>query len=204
MRETVTPCFIGIAGPSGSGKTELALRVAAALPDAAVFSLDSYYQSLDHLAKPDRHQCDFDDPARLDWDLINQHLAELGEGNTIQRPIYSFEQHTRLRETQPLDPARFIVVEGIFALCDAGVREKLHHRVYVHTSDDVCFARRKQRDVEERGRTEESVDEQYAKTVRPGAVRYVWPTEQFANLVVSGTQDIEISVALVLGRVPFP
>jgi uridine kinase len=198
MRQTVTPLFIGIAGPSGSGKTELAYRVAASLAGAAVFALDSYYHSLCHLPKVERDQTDFDDPTMLDWDLINAHLAELAEGRTIQRPVYSFETHSRLVETDPLTPVKFIIVEGIFALYDEGVRHKLDTRVYVRTPDEICFERRKHRDVLERGRTEHSVREQYERTVRPGAERYVWPTEQFADLVVSGTQDILTSVTEVL------
>lgn len=202
MRETVAPYFIGIAGPSGSGKTELALCVAAALPEAVVLALDSYYRSLDHLPKEARDLCDFDDPAMLDWDLINQHLADLATGRTIQRPIYSFATHARLEETEPLTPGPFVIVEGIFALYDAGVRRKLDACVYVHTPDRICFERRSRRDVAERGRTEESVREQYEKTVRPGAMRFVWPTEEFADLVVSGTQDIQASLDEVLSRLP--
>ena len=202
MRETLKPYFIGIAGPSGSGKTELASCVAAELSDAAVFDLDSYYRSLDHLPKEERDLCDFDDPAMLDWDLINQHLAELGRGRRIERPIYSFASHARLAETEPLVPGPFVVVEGIFALHDASVREKLGLRVYVHTPDEICFERRSRRDVIERGRTEESVREQYEKTVRPGAMRFVWPTEQFADLVVSGTQELRDSIDEVLRRIP--
>jgi uridine kinase len=201
MRETVMPCFIGIAGPSGSGKTELAMRVAAKLPGAEVFSLDSYYRSLDHVPKEERDRTDFDDPAMLDWPLINRHLAELAEGRSIERPVYAFATHSRLTITEPLDPAPFIVVEGLFALHDPEVREKLQARIYVHTPDEICFERRCRRDVVERGRTEESVREQYACTVRPGAMKFVWPTEKFADLVVSGTQDIEVSVGQVLGMV---
>lgn len=201
MRQTVTPCFIGIAGPSGSGKTELAVRVAETLPDAAVLNLDSYYVSLHHLSSAERDGCNFDVPQMLDWGLINVHLAALSRGQTVELPIYSFETHSRAPITSALEARPFIIVEGIFALHDRGVRQRLHASVYVSTPDDVCYERRKCRDVLERGRTEESVRDQYNRTVRPGAMQYVWPTEQYAGLVVSGTQEITDSVAQVLRQV---
>ena len=196
------PFFIGIAGPSGSGKTELAVRVAAALGHASVLNLDSYYLPLTHLTKAERDQCDFDSPEMLDWPVINTQLRELSEGRAIERPVYSFETHARKPETERLEPARFIVVEGIFALHDADVRAQMNLCVYVRTPDDICFGRRMSRDVVERGRSEASVRDQYERTVRPGAVRYVCPTERFAGLVVSGTQDIASSVRQVLSAIP--
>ncbi len=201
MRETLKPCFIGIAGPSGSGKTELAVRVAETLPGSVVLNLDSYYISLDHLPKAERDACNFDVPEMLDWALINEHLEELGAGRAVEVPSYSFETHSREPVTASLHPTPFVIVEGIFALHDAGVRSRLNTSVYVRTPDEVCYERRKARDVVERGRTEESVRSQYEQTVRPGAMRYVWPTEQYAGLVVSGTQLISDSVAEVLETV---
>lgn len=201
MRETVTPRFIGIAGPSGSGKTELAVQVAQRLPGSVVLNLDSYYRSLDHLPKADRDACNFDVPDMLDWPLINEHLAELAQGRGVEVPSYSFETHSREPITARLEAVPYVIVEGIFALHDAGVRSALGLSIYVSTADEICYDRRRSRDVVERGRTEQSVLEQYERTVRPGARLYVWPTEHYADLVVSGVQPINNSVDQVLARI---
>ena len=201
MRETLKPRFIGIAGPSGSGKTELAAQVAQRLPGSVVLNLDSYYRSLDHLPKVERDACNFDVPEMLDWALINEHLTELAQGRGVEVPSYSFATHSREPVTARLEPVPYLSVEGIFALHDAGVRSVLGVSIYVSTADEICYDRRRCRDVVERGRTEQSVMEQYERTVRPGARMYVWPTEQHADLVVSGVQPINNSVDQVLARI---
>ncbi len=201
MLQTVKPLFIGIAGPSGSGKTELAVQVSQSLTGSVVLNLDSYYIGLDHLSRAERDACNFDVPDMLDWPLINEHLADLSCGLGVEVPSYSFSTHSREPVTARLEPVPFVIVEGIFALYDAEVRSRLDLSIYVHTPDAVCYARRSCRDVLERGRTEESVREQYAQTVRPGAMKYVWPTQQHALMVVSGVQPITRSVAEVLLRI---
>lgn len=201
MLQTVKPLFIGIAGPSGSGKTELAVQVSQSLTGAVVLNLDSYYISLDHLSKPERDACNFDVPDMLDWPLINEHLADLSCGLGVEVPSYSFATHSREPVTARLEPTPFVIVEGIFALHDAEVRSRFDLSVYVSTPDAVCYDRRRCRDVLERSRTEESVREQYEQTVRPGAMKYVWPTQQHALMVVSGVQPINSSVSEVLDRI---
>lgn len=189
------PYIIGIAGPSGSGKTELAVRLHAKLEDSILLSLDSYYRSQDHLPPAERAGCNFDDPALLDWDLVNKQIAALAQGEAVEHPIYSFEYHTRLDSTVHVRPSKYLIVEGIFALHDQNLRSIFDARFYVHAPDDVCLARRIERDVQFRGRTEQSVIDQYTATVRPSAQLYVIPTERHAHLSVSGTQPIDSSVA---------
>ena len=190
----MTPFLIGIAGPSGSGKTELALRLQATLPDSILMSLDSYYLSQDNLTPEERCLCNFDDPAMLDWDLVSHQVAELAGGTGIDQPIYSFDEHIRLKQTIRVEPSRFLIIEGIFALHHEALRKLFDIRLYVTAPDEVCLARRIERDVAFRGRTAQSVVDQYAARVRPSAEIYVLPTEAFADLTVSGIQPIDFSV----------
>ncbi len=194
------PYLIGIAGPSGAGKTALAERVARELA-APLLSLDHYYHPHGGLPLEERARLNFDEPDALDSALLAVHAEALARGACIDVPVYDFATHARLERTSPLAPAPFIVVEGIFALYWEPVRRHMPTRVFVSASDEVCFARRLERDVRERGRTPESVFEQYRETVRPMAERYVRPTSAFANLIVSGSALLEDSVRAVLFHV---
>ncbi len=188
------PFLIGIAGPSGAGKSELSRLMANRLPGpTALISLDSYYRALSHLSFEERVQCNFDHPDSLDWDLIHQHLAQVRQGHPIDEPIYLFDRHSRAAETRKIEPAPFLILEGLFALYDEAVRNLLDARIFVIAPDEVCLARRLARDTVERGRTPESVLHQYAQTVRPMAERFVLPTQSYADLVVSGVEPLEQS-----------
>jgi uridine kinase len=193
-----TPHIIGIAGPSGSGKTELARWLARALDGAAVLALDNYYRKMDHLALAERARSNFDEPSALEWELLFENLKELAAGRTVEIPAYDFARHTRKAEPATVAPGKFIVVEGLFTLHWPEVRSVLDTKVFVRTDPEVCFRRRLERDVVERGRTPESVRNQWEATVRPGAEAYIWPTERFADVVVSGEQPLEMSLAAVL------
>ena len=186
---------IGITGPSGSGKTELARRIQDQLVGATLLSLDSYYLSQAHLKVEEREKLNFDDPSMLDWDLVVEQITHLVRGEAIDHPIYSFENHTRVPETVRVEPARWLIIEGIFALHHPALRALYNAKFYVHAPDDVCLERRIERDVVERGRTRESVVWQYNTTVRPSADLYIKPTEQYADVSVSGVQPIDHSVA---------
>ncbi len=186
---------IGITGPSGSGKTELASRIRAKLEGATLLSLDSYYLSQAHLTVAERERLNFDDPSMLDWDLVVDQIARLVGGLAIDHPVYSFENHTRVSETVRVEPSPWLIVEGIFALHHPALRALYDAKFYVHAPDDVCLERRIERDVVERGRTRESVVWQYNTTVRPSADLYIKPTEQHADVSVSGVQPIDHSVA---------
>ena len=192
------PHIIGIAGPSSSGKTEIARQVCRELPGASIVSLDSYYRDLKHMPLEERKKQDFDYPGALEWELLHQHLLALVDGRAFEQPVYSFAEHTRTSGTVRFEPGEFVIVEGLFVLYWPELRSVLDTKVYVRTDLDVCFERRLARDVAERGRTPESVRQQYEQTVRPSAERFVCPTTEYADLVVSGEQPVADSTRAVL------
>ena len=194
------PYLIGIAGGSCSGKTLLAARLVERLPEnsAVVLTLDSYYRDLSHLEPAERARWNFDLPEALDRDLLVRQLRALAQGETIDRPEYDFTAHTRAQHTVRVEPRDFILVEGLFVLYWEDVRDLMDAKVFIEVADAVCLERRKARDVRERGRTEASVCEQYATTVRPMYERYCAPTAQFADIVLNGEDPIDVSTATVL------
>lgn len=191
------PYLIGIAGCSGAGKSELAAGLSAALP-ARILSLDSYYRDLSHLPVERRAETNFDVPEALEEELLTEHLALLARGEAVEKPMYDFAQHVRLAVGERVEPGEFLIVEGLFTLYWQSVRDRLALKIFVEAPDAICFERRLERDVRQRGRTAESVREQYERTVRPMAERYILPTRQFADLVVSGVDPPEHTLQKVL------
>ena len=192
------PHIIGIAGPSSSGKTALARQLVDRLPGTAIVSLDSYYRGMEEIPLEERKQVNFDHPNALDWQLLQQHLQAIVAGQAFDEPVYSFADYARTNVTRRIEPAEFVIVEGLFVLYWPELRAMLDTRVYVETDPGVCFNRRLLRDVAERGRTPESVCEQYERTVRPSAEWFVHPTKKFATLVVSGEEPLTQSTAAVI------
>ena len=191
------PLLIGVAGLSGSGKTALARRLAPHL-HSEVITLDAYYHPQSHVPLEARGRLNYDHPDALDWPLLSAHLASLTRGEPVEEPVYLFDRHTRADHTRRIDPHPVFIVEGILALHHPDVREFLDLSVFVTTRDVECLRRRLERDIAERGRTRESVLEQYYSTVWPMALQYVLPTREFATLVVSGEEPLDESVAAVL------
>ena len=192
--------LIGIAGPSGAGKSYLASYLAERL-SAPVLALDRYYRDLSHLPLEERAQTNFDEPAALDHDLLIAQVSDLRNGQAIHVPAYDFSVHTRIRETPLFHPAKFVIIEGLFTLLWPELRHYLGTGVYVDMADDMCLERRLERDVRERGRTPESVVEQFRTTVAPMAERYVRPTRAHADVVVFGAIPIGDEVERVLEHV---
>ena len=198
------PHIIGIAGPSSSGKSELARHLVEKLPGTAIVSLDSYYRGMEEIPLEARKKVNFDHPDALDWTLLHQHLLAMAAGKAIDEPVYSFADYARTGASRRIEPGRYAIVEGLFVLYWPELRAMLDTKVYVETDADVCFNRRLRRDVAERGRTPQSVCEQYERTVRPSAEWFVAPTRKFADLVVSGEEPLTQSTAAVvraMGRV---
>lgn len=189
--------IIGIAGASGSGKSYLAQRVAAAL-GAPVLSIDSYYRDLAHLPPEERGRQNFDHPDSLDWPLFLQQLTELATHRTIAVPEYDFCTHTREGVTHPLSAGKFAVVEGILTLHHPAARSLLALAVFVELDAAKCLERRMERDIQDRGRTRESVLEQYHHTVFPMFQEFVAPSRAFADLRVQGDAPISASTQRVL------
>lgn len=192
------PHIIGIAGPSSSGKTELARQVAAKLPGTSIVSLDSYYRGMDDVPLEARKKVNFDHPDALEWPLLHRHLEAMAAGRQFLEPVYSFADYARTTEVKRIEPSDFVIVEGLFVFHWPELRGLLDTKVYVETDPSVCFNRRLTRDVAERGRTPESVIEQYQRTVRPSAEWFVIPTRKYADLVVSGEEPLAHSSALVM------
>jgi uridine kinase len=196
------PFLVGIAGASCSGKTELARGLARHLQEEALlFALDHYYVDRSHFPPAERGSFNFDHPEALDAKLLIRDVESLKNGLAIEQPRYSFVTHARLEDTEPVAPRPVILVEGLFSLYWKELRELMDLKVYVETKDEDCFTRRLRRDVAERGRTVESIKEQYARTVRPMAAAYVRPTAQYADLVVSGIQPLDASVRATLNAI---
>ena len=192
------PHIIGIAGPSCSGKTELTRQLAGKLPGTAIVTLDSYYRGMEEIPLEERKKVNFDHPDALDWSLLRQHLEMLADGLPFDEPVYSFAEYARTSDTRRIEPSRFVIVEGLFVFHWPELRELLDTKVYVDTAASVCFNRRLKRDVAERGRTPESVCEQYERTVRPSAEWFVIPSRRFADLMVSGEEPLETSTTAVM------
>jgi uridine kinase len=184
---------VGIAGGTGSGKTSLCHLTARALGQVSVLDLDSYYLDRSGLSPQSRTQLNFDEPAAFDLPLLLEHLEELRNGRAVQKPQYSFEHHVRVGSDR-VEPAAICLVEGLFALWWEEVRSFLDLKIFLEASADARLARRLKRDVESRGRSPQSVLQQYEVTVRPMHERYVEPTRRFADVVVANERDLDDSL----------
>lgn len=194
------PVVVGIAGCSGSGKTTLASELARTL-GGIHFHLDYYYLDLGHMPLSERAQQNMDDPALIESTLLAQHVATLAQGHAIDRPIYDFSTYLRAPDrTERVKAGPFLIVEGLFALFYRELLPLYHLRVYVDTPDELCFERRMKRDIVERGRTPESVERQYAATVRPAGVMFVRPSAVHADLEVDGSDALDWKVERVLAE----
>ncbi len=198
--------IIGIAGGTGSGKTTIAARISSVLGSdrIVVIPQDMYYQDQSHLPLEVRAKVNYDHPSAFDTELLLSHLKMLKEGHPIERPTYDFVIHARSKKTVRIEPRDVIIVEGILVLYYPELRELMDIKIYVDTPDDIRFIRRLKRDTAERGRTIESVIEQYIATVRPMHMEFVEPSKQFADVIIpeGGYNDIaiEMVVSTVLRR----
>lgn len=196
--------IIGVAGGSGSGKTTVAKRLVEIFAEPRAVQLipqDSYYKNQDHLSLEERQAINYDHPLAFDNELLVQHLMLLKQGLPIEQPIYSFLNHTRLSETHPIKPARITILEGILVLEDARLRELCDVKVYVDTDADERFIRRLSRDMMERGRSVDSVIEQYLKSVRPMHLQFVEPTKRYADIIIPGGGANEVAIDLLVASI---
>jgi len=207
MSEPARPLIVGIAGGTGSGKTTVAHKLAASMPGRAVtIEHDAYYRDQAHLTFDERVKINYDHPASLESDLLAQHLRTLRDGNTVDIPIYDFATHTRAKDTRRIEPARVVIVEGILVFAEASLREQMDIKIFVDTDSDIRLIRRIRRDLEQRGRTFQSVRDQYYSTVRPMHIEHVEPSKRWADLIVpeGGNNTVALDVLLgQLGRVAF-
>lgn len=191
--------IIGIAGGSGSGKTTVAHAVANNLGDenVALISQDSYYADLSHLSPEQRQNINYDHPDSVDNRLLLQHLQQLRMGQAIEVPIYDFSIHSRTTKTIHVPAKPVVVIEGILILSDSELRNTMDIKVFVDTDPDVRILRRVMRDINERGRSLESVHEQYLTTVKPMHEAFVEPSKRYADLIIPEGGQNEIAIDLL-------
>ncbi len=194
---------IGICGGTGSGKTTITDRLSRALSNDGVVVLqqDHYYKDLAHLSVAERARCNFDHPSALDTALFMEHIRSLRDGRAIERPVYDFTQHRRVQETVKVQARPAILVEGILIFENEAVRNLMDLKIFVDTDADLRLIRRLVRDIRERGRTLESVVQQYQETVRPMHLEFVEPSKRYADIIIPEGGHNEVGVDLVIQKV---
>lgn len=195
--------IIGICGGTGSGKTTVARRILENVNEEFVVYLpqDSYYRNLGDMPLTLRHHINFDHPDALDNDLFANHLRALRAGEGIEMPIYDYTTHTRKPETKALAAKPIVIVEGILIFNDARLREAMDVKIFVETADDLRFIRRLKRDISERGRSVDSVINQYLETVRPMHQQFVEPSKRYADVIIPEGGYNEVGIDLITGKI---
>lgn len=195
--------LIGIAGGTGSGKTSVANAILAEFSssEVALIQQDSYYNNLKHLDFDERATVNFDHPDAVDFDKMGNDLQLLMNGEVVKVPIYDFNTHTRTNETVTIGNHHIIVLEGILALFDEKIRTMMDIKLYVDTPDDIRIIRRIKRDIDKRGRTFESVIEQYYKTVRPMHQQFVEPSKKFADIIIPEGSHNKVAIDIIRTKI---
>ncbi|OPZ51127.1 MAG: Uridine kinase [Firmicutes bacterium ADurb.BinA052] len=192
---------VGIAGGSGSGKTTVVRAISEAFGNAvAVLEHDAYYRDQSRLSLEERLKTNYDHPFAFDTDLYIDHAKQLIGGREVERPVYSFESYTRTSDTVCVPPAGVLILEGILVLEDARIRELMDIKAFVDADPDVRFIRRLMRDVQERGRTLESVVDQYLNVVRPMHLQFVEPTKRYADVIIPEGGFNRVAIELLIAR----
>jgi len=202
MPTSYTPLIIGIAGGSGSGKTTLANSILEAIGEDKIALLphDAYYRDQRNKSLEERRLVNYDHPDSLETDLMIKHIQTLTRGEAIDLPVYDFKQQTRVAETVRIQPKPIILVEGILIFVEPNLRNLFSMKLFVDTDQDICFIRRLLRDVTERGRTVESVIDQYLRTVRPSFIEFVEPTKRFADVIIPEGGQNTVASDMVIAR----
>jgi uridine kinase len=200
---TQRPLVIGIAGGSGSGKTTVAQRVASALPSSSVIMIehDAYYRDRIDLSYDERCQLNYDHPESLETSLLVTQLEALKGGASVALPIYDFKNHRRSEKTREVEATPVIILEGILVFVEESIRELLDIKIYVDTDADIRAFRRIRRDIEKRGRSFESIREQYYRTVRPMHLQFVEPSKRWADLIIPEGGENQVGIDLVIAMV---
>jgi uridine kinase len=199
----VKPIIIGVAGGTGSGKTTVSQAILRRVgaERIAFIQHDSYYRDRSHLSPEERAKLNYDHPDSLESGLLVAHLRQLQAGQQVEIPVYDFTSHTRTAETRCLDPRRVILVEGILIFAEPALRAMFDVKIYVDTDADVRFIRRLRRDITERGRTVESVIEQYEKTVRPMHLEFAEPSKRYADVIIPEGGFNTVAMDMVVARI---
>jgi uridine kinase len=202
MEKTSLPLVVGIAGGSGSGKTTLAQAILDEIGRERIAFLphDAYYRDQSQLTFEERLRVNYDHPDALETDLLISHIEALRRGEIIERPVYDFKLNTRSSETRRVVPRQIILVEGILLFYEPQLRKLFDMKLYVDADPDICFIRRLMRDIQERGRSVESVITQYLSTVRPSYIEFVEPSKRFANVIIPEGGMNNVALQMVIAR----
>ena len=203
MAKTFKPFVIGVAGGTGSGKTTVSRRIQEAVSpkEIAYVQHDNYYRDQSHLSFAERVNTNYDHPDSLETSLLVEHLLVLKAGRSIDMPRYDFTLHTRSTEVQHLEPAPIILVEGILIFVEKDLLELMDIRIFVDTDADIRFIRRLRRDMMERGRSLDSVVQQYMGTVRPMHLEFVEPSKRYADIIIPRGGDNRVAMETIVARI---
>jgi len=201
----MAPLIVGIAGGSGSGKTTLVREILKLLPGQSVVVIpqDAYYKDNSQLSLEERRRINYDHPDSIDTDLLVRHLAALKAGRAIERPTYDFTTYTRQPATVHVEPVDVIIIEGILILENRRLRELMDLKLFVDTDADIRLIRRLTRDIQERGRTLDSVIQQYTETVRPMHLEFVEPSKRHADVIIPEGGLNEAAIAMIAARLEY-
>ncbi|HLQ88175.1 uridine kinase [Enterococcus cecorum] len=197
------PIIIGVSGGSGSGKTSVSRAIFNNFPNHSIMMLehDSYYKDQSHLSFEERLKTNYDHPFAFDTDLLIEHLEKLLNYETIEKPVYDYVAHTRSTETVIQEPKEVIILEGILILEDKRLRDLMDIKIYVDTDDDIRIIRRIKRDMIERGRTLDSIIDQYLSVVKPMYHQFIEPTKRYADVIVPEGGENHVAIDLINTKV---
>lgn len=197
------PLIIGIAGGTGSGKSTVARNVAQALhtESVAFIDMDAYYLNFAHLPYAERKKINWDHPDAFDWPLLIDQLQRLAAGESIEKPVYDFVNHTRSNQIIPVPPASVVVVDGILLFSDARMRELCDVKVFVDADADIRLIRRIRRDTAKRGRALDEVLDQYLTTVQPMHLQFVEPSKRYADVIVPRGGHNAVAIEMIVAKI---
>jgi len=191
--------ILGIAGGTGCGKTTVVNQIVEQLPkdEVGVISQDSYYNDLSHMSREERTKINFDHPNSIDFNLLIEHIDQLREGKTVDTPIYSFVEETRMKETIPTPPRKVMIVEGILVLSNPKLRDMFDIKIFVHADSDERLIRRLQRDTKERGHDLDKELTRYQTAVKPMHLQFIEPSKEFADIIIPNNRYNTVAVDVV-------
>lgn len=197
------PLIIAISGGSASGKSTVVSEIVNRLKsvDVSVICHDDYYKDQSHLTMEERIQTNYDHPSSLDNDLFVKHLHALMEGKSIEKPVYDFVTHNRKKETITIKPTKVIFIEGILVLEEKRIRDCADVKIFVKSDEDIRFIRRLKRDIDERGRSMDSVISQYLSTVKPMFNKFINPSSRYADIIIPNDNKHDVAVDFLVAKI---